>query len=95
MTFLDLEVLLKDNNEVNSPNPNSLILFLGAALFAIGCSKKEEDVEWRSYLGDQASSQYSALNQITKENVHQLKSPGPSEKSDVRHPIAINWNAIP
>lgn len=29
--------------------------------------------EWRTYLGDKASSQYSALKQITPENVHQLK----------------------
>lgn len=29
--------------------------------------------EWRTYLGDNASSQYSALSQINRDNVHQLK----------------------
>lgn len=31
------------------------------------------DVDWPAYLGDKSSSQYSTLNQITTENVDQLK----------------------
>lgn len=44
------------------------------ALLGGACSKnKEKDVEWRSYLSDKASSQYTTLDQINRDNVDQLQ----------------------
>ncbi len=49
--------------------PLSFIALLGSA-----CSKdKQEDVEWPSYLSDKASSQYTILDQINRDNVDQLQ----------------------
>ncbi len=54
-------------------------LYVFCLISAIGCSKidkqsaQELKTGWPVYLGDNASSQYSPLNQITRENVHLLK----------------------
>lgn len=52
---------------------NSWILFLLG--MAIGCQPKHGDHStWQVYKGDAASSSYSSLGQITKENVAQLQA---------------------
>ncbi len=58
------------------------VLFLIMVGAISGCTKSDSDwlngtaakKEWRVYLGDQSSSHYSALNQITKDNVAQLQT---------------------
>lgn len=53
--------------------------YVGALLmgtfWAAGCSTSPDDGrrEWRSYLGDPASSQFSILDQINRDNVSQLE----------------------
>jgi quinoprotein glucose dehydrogenase len=47
-----------------------------AITFLFGCSSEKnpspEQLDWPVYLGDQASSQYSPLDQINRSNVHKL-----------------------
>ncbi|MCZ6674112.1 MAG: pyrroloquinoline quinone-dependent dehydrogenase, partial [Verrucomicrobia bacterium] len=38
-----------------------------------GCQNQDRDQDWPVYLGDKSSSQYSTLDQITKDNVDQLE----------------------
>lgn len=42
------------------------------ALFLLAASALAQDVDWSAYLGDKASSHYSSLSQITRENVATL-----------------------
>jgi len=47
-----------------------------SAAILTACKTKTDanpDHEWRTYLGDPSSSQYSELDQINSKNVHQLK----------------------
>lgn len=66
---------------INHLNQIRLVLSLTICylFLASGCNEKSKQVVmdsetgWPVYLGDNASSQYSPLNQITRENVHLLK----------------------
>src|SRR5690349_17872703 len=49
----------------------SIILFLSAILL-FSCSDQKQVAEWRSYASDQASTKYSSLDQINKENISQV-----------------------
>jgi quinoprotein glucose dehydrogenase len=61
---------------------NWLALALIPTIMTAGCSShqpewlagKEANREWRVYLGDPASSQYSSLDQINRHNVRQLRA---------------------
>lgn len=50
----------------------ALLVRSGLATLAFGCAGTS-DVDWPAYLGDAASSQYSALDQINVDNVGQLE----------------------
>src|SRR5574341_1499750 len=60
---------------------HGLALMLGSIGVIMGCQRLDREwlnseaakKEWRVYLGDQASSHYSALNQINQENVKNLQ----------------------
>ena len=80
------------------------ILFF-AVLLLMGCGQENKNVvyadgtDWASYLGDKSSSQFSALKQITPENVHLLqpvweyKSEGgnPGERTQIQcNPVIID-----
>src|SRR5215813_7971629 len=45
--------------------------FLLVTIIFIGCHNEERT--WSTYKADAASSSYSVLNEINKQNVHQLK----------------------
>ena len=47
------------------------LFFCSVFIIFIGCHNQERD--WSAYKADAASSSYSVLNEINKENVHQLK----------------------
>ena len=51
-------------------------LFVVFCLFALSCSQKAREIDytdWSHYGGPEDGSRYSALTQITKENVAQLE----------------------
>ncbi|MBA5872398.1 MAG: PQQ-binding-like beta-propeller repeat protein, partial [Nitrospira sp. CR2.1] len=52
------------------------------ALFAIPLALAAQNVDWPVYLGDKATSHYSALTQITKQNVTQLRQVWRHETGD-------------
>ncbi|MCZ6671759.1 MAG: PQQ-binding-like beta-propeller repeat protein, partial [Verrucomicrobia bacterium] len=57
-------------------NPLTKILTIPALLavcYLTACKGKKQNHDWPIYLGDKSSSQYSSLDQITPENVNQLK----------------------
>ena len=50
------------------------LLLVGAATpVSLGAQSGASDGQWRSYGGDQGHSKYSPLDQITKDNVHDLR----------------------
>jgi quinoprotein glucose dehydrogenase len=65
----------------HSKSKTNVLLFIFVCAIS-GCTKSDSDwltgaaakKEWRVYLGDQSSSHYSALTQITKDNVAQLQT---------------------
>jgi quinoprotein glucose dehydrogenase len=77
-----------------------LLIFLSGCNLENKTSEKEETapdyVNWSTYLGDTHSTQYSLLDQITKENVQQLEvawtyKPGDSEGREIQcNPIIID-----
>lgn len=67
-------------NSIIPQNIKGIIFLLGViSVLAAGCSgngnrvEVESETPWPVYLGDNAGSQYSPLQQITVNNVHQLK----------------------
>ncbi|MDG2169341.1 MAG: hypothetical protein P8L44_15595, partial [Opitutales bacterium] len=61
---------------------NKLLLLSFLSAFSIYLSAA--DVDWPVYLGDKASSQYSELDQITTENVKNLKVAWTYQSGDAR-----------
>ena len=61
---------------------NKLLLLSFLSAFSIYLSAA--DVDWQVYLGDKASSQYSELDQITTENVKNLKVAWTYQSGDAR-----------
>ena len=78
-----------------------IILILIARSAVLGCqpdgpewlTSKDAQKEWRVYLGDQASSHYSALAQINKENVKHLRVAWTYHTGDL--PLAYVAFALP
>lgn len=48
-------------------------MMICAVIFLYGCASSSSDLEWREYLGGPERNHYSALDQLTRENVSQLQ----------------------
>lgn len=66
-------------------------------LFLAGCGAEDEDpfIHWDTYKGDATSSSYSALDQINKENVHQLEVAWTYSSGDVDENSRTNMQTNP
>jgi len=79
---------------------NLLYLALGIVFFIVACQEKSPEIDytdWSNYGGPSDGSRYSALNQITKENVAQLEvawtyqTGDATERSQIQcQPIVVN-----
>jgi quinoprotein glucose dehydrogenase len=63
----------KELNSMSRPAFLLLLITLGLNIVATGASEAPPPGEWRSYAADGASTKYSPLAQITRDNVQQLK----------------------
>ena len=60
------------SKEIKSVNSFSVVAFILLSTAAL-CLAQTEVGNWRSYGATQASTKYSPLNQITKQNVESLR----------------------
>ena len=74
ITNLDSAIPFKDKHGVSAPTTPIRLLCLSVVCLLAGCSGPEtKEQNWPSYLADKASSQYSTLSQIHRDNVQELQ----------------------